>query len=140
MRVVVDTPIWSLALRRQRRRQLAAPQRALVLLLRDLIVEGDAVLLGAVRQELLTGVASAEAFAAIQEHLRGFDDLPPDIEDYERAAGYANECTRAGIATSSIDMLICAVAGGRDLPILTTDEDFGRYARRLPIRLYPRPS
>ena len=35
MRVIVDTSVWSMALRR-RRKQLSAPERAVVLQLRDL--------------------------------------------------------------------------------------------------------
>jgi predicted nucleic acid-binding protein len=138
MRVVVDTSVWSLALRRQRR-DLTPAQRGLSLLLRDLIVDGDAVLLGVVRMELLTGIAPQQAFDAIRQHLRAFDDEVPDVEDYERGAAYGNECARAGIAATTVDMLICAFAAGRDLPILTTDADFDRYARRLPIRVYRHP-
>ena len=37
-------------------------------------------------------------------------------------------CARHGIATTTIDMLICAVAIGRGVPILTIDGDFARYA------------
>jgi predicted nucleic acid-binding protein len=138
MRVVVDTSVWSLALRRQRR-NLTPPQRAIGLLLRDLIIEGDAILLGVVRQELLTGITVLETFEAIRHHLRSFDDDVPDVDDYERAAGFGNACTRAGISATTVDMLICAVASGRDLPILTTDDDFDRYAQHLPIKLYPHP-
>jgi predicted nucleic acid-binding protein len=139
MRIVVDTSVWSLGLRRGRRRNLSRPQRAIAFLLRDLIVNGDAILLGVVRQELLTGIASPETFEAIRHHLRGFDDEPPDVDDYERAAAFGNACARSGVAATTPDMLICAVAAGRDLPILTTDDDFDRYAQRLPIRLYPHP-
>jgi predicted nucleic acid-binding protein len=137
MRVIVDTSVWSLALRR-RRRDLAPPERAMTLLLRDMIVEGDAVLLGVVRQEVLTGIPPG-TFEGLRDHLRGIDDEPPGVEDYERASDFANICIRAGVATSAIDMLICAVASGRDLPILTTDQDFLRYARRLPITLLSHP-
>lgn len=134
MRVIVDTSVWSLALRR-RRKDLSPPHRATVLLLREMIVQGDAVLLGIVRQELLTGVTSLQAFEAMRQRLHEFDDLPPDTEDYERAASAANECARRGVSTTTADMLICAMATGRDLPILTLGRDFERYAKHLPIRL-----
>jgi hypothetical protein len=133
--VIVDTSVWSLALRRQRK-DLSPQQKSLVLLLRDLIVIGDAILLGVVRQELLTGMASQVAFDTVRQQLHDFDDMPPDIDDYERAAGSANACALHGISASIADMLICSVAAGRDLPILTTDSDFKRYARHLPIKLY----
>jgi predicted nucleic acid-binding protein len=138
MRVVVDTSIWSLALRRQRKR-LSLPQRSLVLLLKDLIVSGDAILLCVVRQELLTGISSEQTFEDMCQHLRDFDDLPPDVDDYERAASAANDCIRGGTAPTTTDMLICAVAMGRDLAILTSDGDFEEYAKHLSIRLFPHP-
>lgn len=78
MRVIVDTSVWSLALRRQRK-DLSPQQKSLVLLLRDLIVIGDAILLGVVRQELLTGMASQVAFDTVRQQLHDFDDMPPDI-------------------------------------------------------------
>jgi predicted nucleic acid-binding protein len=134
MRVIVDTSVWSLALRR-RPKDLSSRERAIVLLLRDLIVRGDVVLLGIVRQELLTGVTTSQTFEAMRQRLHDFDDLPPEIDDYERAASAANECARRGVSATIADMLICAVATGRDLPILTLDRDFERYAKHLPIRL-----
>jgi predicted nucleic acid-binding protein len=125
-----------MALRRQRK-QLSASERAMVLQLRDLIVDGDAILLGSVRQELLTGISDPGTFEMVRRRLEGFENLTPEIADYERGAEYANQCTRVGIATTTTDMLICAVAAARDLPILTTDGDFIHYARKLPIQLYP---
>lgn len=108
-------------------------------LLRDMIVRGSAVLLGTVRQELLTGIVSSDMFETIRARLHDFDDFPPGIDDYELAARYANDCARAGVSTTTADMLICAIAASRDLPILTTDGDFVHYATSLPIKLYPRP-
>jgi hypothetical protein len=137
-RVIVDTSVWSLALRR-RAKDLSHTQRGLELLLRDLIIAGDAVLLGVVRQEILTGIVMDNVFDQVSERLRGLDDLPPDFDDYERAAAFANECMRHGVAATSVDMLVCAVAAGRDLPILTADHDFGRYAKHLPIQLFAHP-
>jgi len=126
--------VWSLALRR-RRKDLSPEQRSLELLLRDLIIAGDAVLLGAIRQEILTGILDKAVFERMSTHLRDFDDLSLQPNDYERAAAFANKCTRHGVAPTPIDMLLCAVASGRDLPLLTLDKDFEHYAKHLPIRL-----
>lgn len=124
---------------RRRQKELSPRERALVQMLRELIIQGDVVLLGIVRQELLTGLPSEESFESLRQRLEGFDDLAPDTDDYERAARSANQCARKGIAATTVDMLICAVASGRDLPILTTDADFQDYARHLPVRLHPLP-
>ena len=52
MRVLVDTPIWSLALRRRTR----TPDDPATAELASLIQDGRAALIGPVRQELLSGI------------------------------------------------------------------------------------
>lgn len=94
--------------------------------------------MGAVRQELLTGIRSEEQFERLKEHLRGFPDVELDINDYELAAAFSNRCRAVGVQGSSVDFLICAVAVRRDLSVLTTDGDFKHYARFLPLELLHR--
>jgi predicted nucleic acid-binding protein len=132
--VIIDTSVWSLALRR-RPKQLSAAERALVHHLREIIIDGRAVMLGLVRQELLTGIADRNTFERVQAYLHEFDDLPPTVEDYERAAEFSNHCQSNGIAATTVDMLLCSVAASRDLPLFTTDYDFDHYRQHLPIRL-----
>ena len=139
VRVVVDTSVWSLALRR-RRGQLSAAERAVVLHWSDLVRDGLAVLVGLVRQEVLTGVRTEEQFGRLRDHLRGFDDEVLTADDYERAAEFANACRAAGVAGSPADFLVCSVAAGRDLPLFTTDPDFAAYARHVPVRLHSPPA
>ena len=134
MRVVVDTSVWSLAVRR-RAGQLPAAERALVLQWADLARDNLIVMIGAIRQELLTGIADPVQFERLRDHLRGFDDEPLSSDDFEEAARFSDLCTASGVAGSQTDLLICAVAAGRSLPILTTDPDFKRYARHLPVQL-----
>jgi predicted nucleic acid-binding protein len=57
-------------------------------------------------------------------------------EDYERAAEFFNRCRVKGLPGSNTDFLLCAISAHHRLPILTTDDDFGRYARVLPIALH----
>jgi predicted nucleic acid-binding protein len=135
MRVVVDTSVWSLGLRR-RVGALAGPDRVVAMHWRELVRDGRAAMIGAIRQELLSGVPEREQFDRIRDYLRGFEDelLMPD--DYEAAARFHTVCRTAGVAGSPIDFLICAAAVGRGLSVFTTDADFGRYALHLPVRLY----
>ena len=136
MRVVVDTCVWSLFLRR-RPQVISVAERRLMIVMRRLIADGRAIIVGVVRQELLSGLRDARTVDEMCQYLRFFDDDPPDVADYEQAARFSNQCRAKGIATSSTDMLLCAFAEARDLELLTTDQDFSRYARHLPIRLYP---
>jgi len=133
---IVDTTVWSLALRRSRRARTPDEQRH-VFEWRELVVRGEATLIGPIRQEVLMGIRDPEAFERIRRHLAGFDDLALQREDHELAARYGNTCLAHGIAGSAIDLMICAAASRRDFEIFTTDSDFPRYARVLPIRLRP---
>jgi predicted nucleic acid-binding protein len=135
LKVLVDTTIWSLALRR-RAHDISAVERGHVGELAALTHEGRAALIGAVRQEVLSGIAQATRFEHLRGLLRDFDDEPVTTDDHEEAARHTNKCMRAGIAGSSIDFLICAVATRRDFAIYTADPDFDRYAKHLPIRLH----
>jgi hypothetical protein len=46
------------------------------------------------------------------------------------------KATKKDTAGSNTDFLLCAVSAQHRLPILTTDDDFGRYAKILPIALH----
>ena len=131
MKVLVDTSVWSLALRRK------APGHAAVDELRSLVAAGRAALVGVIRQEVLSGVREKEMFERLRNRLRAFPDEPIVAADYERAAEFFNTCRAKGLQGSNTDFFLCAVSAGHQLPILTTDRDFARYARLLPIVLHP---
>ncbi len=131
MRVLVDTSVWSLALRRAKRVDDTATRE-----LGELIGEGRVVLMGAVRQELLSGIKVKSQFELLREHLRAFPDVELDEADYEEAASAFNRCRGKGIQGSNTDFLICAAAFRRDLAIYTTDRDFEQYAKVLDLALH----
>jgi predicted nucleic acid-binding protein len=133
--IVVDTPVWSLALRRKAA-DLTTTERQLIQALHQLVDEGRVQLLGSVRQELLSGLQEEAQFRRLRNYLRDFPDIALATEDYEEAARVSNECRQAGIASSPVDMLICAVALRRGWQIFSTDRDFAHYARALPTRLF----
>ncbi|HUK23615.1 MAG TPA: PIN domain-containing protein [Terriglobales bacterium] len=135
MIVLVDTPVWSLALRR-RPGDLSGKEKAITHGLAELIREGRAEIMGVIRQELLSGIREAERFEKLRGYLRAFDEPKLDLRDYEDAARMHNQCRARGVAGSSIDFLICAVAYRRDWQVFTTDHDFERYSRVLGLKLY----
>jgi predicted nucleic acid-binding protein len=135
MLVLVDTPIWSLALRRKHA-DLNPRELRLTTTLRELIQDGRAQLVGPVRQELLSGIREEASFKKLRDQLRAFEQVPLDVADYEEAARLNNQCRVRGIAGSAIDFLICATAVCRTWQIFTTDRDFSRYAAVLPLKLY----
>jgi predicted nucleic acid-binding protein len=133
MTVLVDTPIWSCAYRRT---QHSIQEASLIAELIDLIRREEAVFIGAICQELLSGINNDGLFEDVRTAMRGFVELSATLADYELAATYCNTCRRHGIQGSATDFLICAVANSYDATIFTTDRDFERYAQVLGIRLY----
>jgi predicted nucleic acid-binding protein len=129
--VLVDTSVWSLAFRRDKPLD-GAHERELI----ELIREGRVALVGPVRQELLSGVRVASQCLALSERLRAFAELEVETADYERAAECFNRCRARGVQGSNADFLICAICLRRDIPVFTTDRDFGHYARVLGIKLH----
>ena len=79
--VIVDTSVWSLALRRRR-----PTEDAISVELARLIDAGDALIAGPIRQELLSGIASPTQFKLVRERLEAFPDIQIETADYERAA------------------------------------------------------
>jgi len=135
MMVLVDTSIWSLALRR-RPKHLSPEGETLKGELAELIREGRARLIGPIRQELLSGVREEAQFKQLRLRLLPFEDARLETRDYEEAARCSNICRAAGVAGSSVDFLICATSMKRRWPVFTTDRDFEKYALQLPIQLH----
>ncbi len=106
-----------------------------VTLLRNLVADNRVALLGAIRQEILSGVRSLEQFTRLRNHLRAFPDLELISEDYELAAEFFNTCRSNGVQGSNTDFLICAVAHRRGYSILTTDNDFQVFQAYIPVLL-----
>lgn len=131
MNVLIDTSVWSLVLRRGTPRGTAVERE-----LRELIREGRVLMVGPVRQEILSGVRELEKFRVLRQHLSAFPDIPLETLDYEEAAAYFNRCRAKGVQGSNTDFLLCAVATRIGASILTTDRAFAQYARVLPVRLH----
>jgi predicted nucleic acid-binding protein len=134
MMVLVDTFVWSLALRRKQT-DLSRGEQDLKTALQELVQDGRAQIVGPVRQELLSGIRAEETFRKVRDALRAFDEPQLQIQDYEEAARRSNICRARGIAGSAIDFLICAVAHLRNWEVFTTDRGFIRYRKVLPQRL-----
>jgi predicted nucleic acid-binding protein len=135
MNVLIDTSVWSLALRRKNE-SLSTNERFLVAELSELIREGRARMIGLVRQELLSGIKATEQYEKLRLHLRSFPDEVVDTSDYEEAAKAGNRCRAKGVVVSIVDIFLCAVANKRLWTIFTTDPDFSNYAKVLPLRIH----
>jgi predicted nucleic acid-binding protein len=132
MKVLVDTSVWSLALRRHKRMPDPSVDE-----LRAPIDEGRVAMIGPIRQKLLSGLRTAEAF----ERLRNRVHLQTSRSSRRTSSARLNTSTHARRKASrapNTDFPICAASERRSLPILTTDSDFIRFARILRLALHGR--
>ena len=131
MRVLVDTCVWSEALRRSTREESDVSRE-----LRGLILEHRVEIIGPIRQELLSGLREKAQFEKLEKNLEAFPDIPLESADHTTAAKFFNTCRAKGIQGSNTDFLICAVAVRRQIAIYTMDMDFQQFAKHLPIILH----
>ena len=132
MTLMVDTSVWSLALRGDP--ISVAPQ---VRALRNAL-EGEEIVVttGLVLQELLQGFAGPRARKDIIERFTALPLLGPDRQDHIDAAELRNSCRRAGVQVGTIDALLAQLCIRYDLTLLTTDNDFVDAAAHCPLKVW----
>lgn len=128
--VLVDTCVWSLALRSR-----APKETSIANQLTQLIDDNQVRIVGPIRQELLSGYTDKNRFDRLRQKLIYFPNEPILDDDYESAAEYSNFCRSKGIQGCHTDYLICAVSIRARFQIYTTDKDFQHYSKHLPISL-----
>ena len=121
MKVLADTSVWSLSLRRKEAAKLSAEERRLRALLSEAIADGRVVMIGPIRQELLSGIKDQAQFDLLRCALQAFRDEPLDSGDYEEVARMYNICRSRGVECGPVDILICAVAVRRQWKVLAND-------------------
>ncbi|MEJ8858862.1 PIN domain-containing protein [Variovorax robiniae] len=132
MSLLVDTSVWSLALRRDG--DLQTPQ---VITLRNALLGADQVFsTGLVLQELLQGFAGPKARDSIIERFSALAFIEPDRQDHIEAAEVRNTCRRHGVQIGTIDALLIQLSRRHDLRILSTDKDFQSASRHVEFGLW----
>jgi predicted nucleic acid-binding protein len=130
--LLVDTSVWSLALRRD-----AYASEPEVRHLKDALLGAEVVVTtGLVLQELLQGFSGPKAKTQIVERFAALPLLQPDRQDHIDAAALRIACRRAGVQLGTIDALLAQLCMRHDLTLLTTDQDFTHAARHCPLRVW----
>lgn len=129
--VLIDTCMWSLALRSKKPKEIEVAQQITLL-----IDENRAKIIGPIRQEVLSGYSDHAQYEKLRSKLQYFPNEQITDSDYETAAEYSNFCRSKGVQGSHIDFLICAVSVSLSMSIYTNDKDFIHYKKHLPISLF----
>lgn len=132
MTVLVDTSVWSLALRRDTPADL--PE---VRALKAMLESGQGIVTtGIVLQELLQGFAGPPDRQLIIDRFAAIPLLRPDREDHIEAAQLRNACRRNGVQLGTIDALLAQLCIRHSMLLLSTDNDFALAARHCPLQVW----
>lgn len=126
MKLLVNTSVWSLALRRKDAGSLSPDEQKLKAELIQAIEDGRVAMLGLIRQELLSGIKEKAQFDKVKAALDSYLDEPINTADHEYAARIYNECRNEGIEAGTVDILICALAVRRSWEVLSGDGSLNR--------------
>ena len=131
MGLLVDTSVWSLAMRRDE--QPNSPE--LKLLIKALDSGEEIYSTGVILQELLQGFSGAKSADAIVERFAAIPMLIPDTADHIQAAELRNKSRRKGIQVGTIDALIAQLSLRYQLSLLTADKDFKHMSKAVKLKL-----
>ena len=137
--ILLDTSVLSAVLRR---RKAGPSERRLAEILDTLLATAERIgVPGLVLQEILSGIREPNQFKRIRDVIfSGYPIVLAEIDDHLLAATLVNACARKGVAISSVDGLLAALAVNRNASLFTTDRDFVRVSQLFPLKLFPIPT
>jgi predicted nucleic acid-binding protein len=97
-------------------------EKRFVTILTEAIENTRAIVVGPVRQEVLSGIRHVKQFEKIRASLEAFPDAIIEPGDYVEAARLDNLCRAVGVQCGGVDMLLCAVVVRNGWSLLTNDE------------------
>lgn len=135
MKVLVDTCVWSLAIRRNHKPgSLPLPA---VTALHDLLLSDNLVVTTPIIvQELLQGSLPTNTRKQVESQLLSIPMLTADIDTHVEAAHLQLMCKQKGVALGTVDSLIAAVAISEHAYVFTVNQDFYHAAPIIDLPLY----
>ncbi len=132
MNFLVDTSVWSLALRRSE----PGAGREVARLREALLARESIYTTGLILQELLQGFRGPRQRDVILHRFSALPTIAPDRDDHVEAAEVRNRCRRNGVQIGTIDALLAQLAIRHELVLLTTDQDFRHAAAHVPLKVW----
>lgn len=131
MKYLVDTSVWSLALRKDGPASHTAVEK-LALFLEE---HQEVVIIGVILQEILQGFRQEATFVKVASYFDSFPLLDLRRDDFITAAKIRRTATTKGLSLSTPDCQIAAAAIEHQCHLLTTDKDFEHLSRWVPLKL-----
>jgi len=131
MNLLIDTSVWSEALRRKNK-SVNSEDTFLFQIIQN---EEEIFITGIILQEILTGIKNEKLFDDINNHLRFFNFVNPTNIEHILAAKLRNDLAKKGITVASIDVLIAQIAISNNLTLATYDTDFEKIAAHSKLKI-----
>jgi predicted nucleic acid-binding protein len=129
--ILVDTCVWSLALRRD-----SPPDCQAVSRLKAALKDGENVFTtGLILQELLQGFKGPKARRRIIEDFAPLPLIIPERKDHIDAADLKVKLRQKEIQAGTIDVLLAQLCLRHGLSLLSADRDFVHIAKHVPLAL-----
>lgn len=131
IRFIIDTSVWSEALRRKKNTVNSSDTVV------RRIIENDyeVVVVGIILQEILSSIADEKLFRDIKDILNDFQYIDTTKNDYIYASELSNKCRSKGIIAGSVDFLIASVAIRNELELVTFDKDFFNISKHTDLKI-----
>ena len=131
-RVIIDTSVWSEALRRKKNTINSSETIIRKIIEKDI----EILLLGIILQEILSGISNEKLYYEIKKILDDFVYLETTKNDYIYASELSNKCRSNGIKAGSIDYLIASTTIQNDLHLVTYDKDFVNISKYTDLKIF----
>jgi predicted nucleic acid-binding protein len=131
LNILVDTSVWSLALRRDSPSDCQAVSR-----LKIALEGGEGVFTtGLILQELLQGFSGPKARRRIIETFVALPLIIPERRDHIDAADLRVKLRQKGVQAGTIDVLLAQLCLRHGLSLLSMDKDFIHIGKHVPLSL-----
>jgi predicted nucleic acid-binding protein len=122
-RVIIDTSAWIESFHPQG--DIKLKERV-----KQLIIEGDILLPGIIKAEILRGAKSKKEYQNLDELLDGLTYLPVEENFWGRLARFSFDLLREGIVVPLMNAYIALLAIENNAPLLHRDQHFDLVARK----------
>ena len=122
-KVIVDTSAWVQAFRPKGSSRLKK-------IVRQLIIEGNILLPGIIKVEILRGTRSKEEYERLTELLEGLTYLPVEEDFWRRLSRFSFDLFREGVAIPLTDTYIAFLSIENNVPLLHCDSHFDLIAQK----------
>ena len=131
MKILVDTSVWSEALRRKKNKIDSGHSFLFQLINNDEHI----ILTGIILLEILSGITDNKLFNKIKNILQDFEFVEPEKEDYIYSTELRNNLKKKGISSGAIDFLIASIAIRNEFYLVSYDKDFQNISTHSDLKL-----